>query len=573
MIQTVEVTGEIKPAARIDLAFQNSGTVNAINTKVGDVVKKGDVLATLKNDDVQFAVKNAAAALAAVQANLSLKLAGATNEDIRISQAQVASAQANVDKAQLDLDTTRLTVVDDARVADLALQNAASALQNSGASADQSVASAYASLRSSLQGALGPLRSGLIDGDAIIGIDNTSANDLYEGVLGIYARGSLDHARQTYPVAKAAVAAADQALLTLSSSTDLPTMLADGDLILDAQRKTQSYLDDVQKVLAGTITNSNLSDAQLEAKKGSISGDFSSISSNLTSVTASVETARSSGFTQKTTRDSLQNAYDTAKANYDIAQRNLTTKVKSAETALAIQQAALAQAKAQLASKVAAPRNVDVAGLRASVDQANVVYQKALNDLKNVQIVAPSDGIISEILPSIGEQISLNAPAIRMVGTESYEIEAEVPEADITKIAVNQTATTTLDAYGDDVKFSSTVIDKDPAETLVQDAVYYKIHMLIDPAGREVKPGMTANVTVNTGLRQGAIVIPLRSVRTNADTGVKSVRVLVNNQPQERVVEIGLKGDDGLVEIIKGLNDGEIVVVSEKNPSPTTTSQ
>jgi len=43
------------------------------------------------------------------------------------------------------------------------------------------------------------------------------------------------------------------------------------------------------------------------------------------------------------------------------------------------------------------------------------------------------------------------------------------------------------------------------------------------------------------------------------------VEILVNGQPQERDVEIGLRGDNGLVEIISGLNEGEQVVTYKKD--------
>jgi HlyD family secretion protein len=138
-----------------------------------------------------------------------------------------------------------------------------------------------------------------------------------------------------------------------------------------------------------------------------------------------------------------------------------------------------------------------------------------------------------------------------------------VPEADVAKVKVGQSATITLDAYGDDVKFTGTVSAKDPAETKIQDAVYYKIRVQIEPAGKEVKPGMTANVTIKTGESKNTLVIPLRAVRTKAESGQKTVRTLENNQPVEKNIDLGLRGDEGRVEVIKGLQEKEQVIVGE----------
>ncbi|MFA6503346.1 MAG: biotin/lipoyl-binding protein [Patescibacteria group bacterium] len=76
LLQTVEVTGDIKPAARIDLSFKSSGTLSRVNVKIGDQVKQGDVLAELEIQDLDFAYKRASAAVSIAQANLNARLAG-----------------------------------------------------------------------------------------------------------------------------------------------------------------------------------------------------------------------------------------------------------------------------------------------------------------------------------------------------------------------------------------------------------------------------------------------------------------------------------------------------------------
>jgi HlyD family secretion protein len=171
--------------------------------------------------------------------------------------------------------------------------------------------------------------------------------------------------------------------------------------------------------------------------------------------------------------------------------------------------------------------------------------------------------VISEVLPDVGEQIAMNAVAIKMVGTELYDIEAKVPESDIVKIAVGQNASITLDAYGDDVRFLGTVTAKDPAETKVQDAVYYKIRVQIEPNGREVKPGMTSNVTITTAEAKDVLWAPSRSIKTS-NGSTRQVRILVEGKPQDRIVETGLRGDEGRIEVKAGLKEGEMVILAEK---------
>ena len=56
--------------------------------------------------------------------------------------------------------------------------------------------------------------------------------------------------------------------------------------------------------------------------------------------------------------------------------------------------------------------------------------------------------------------------------------------------------------------------------------------------------------------------IPQRAVRTN-DEGKRYVRVLENAAEKEVNIVLGLRGDDGLVEVVSGVEEGWEVIVKE----------
>lgn len=563
--QTVEVTGEIKPASRIDLSFKATGALGEVKVKTGEEVKRGQLLASLASDDARYAERNAAAALAQAQANLNARLAGETSQSIQVAKAAVEQAQAAYDKAVADLDSTMRTTADAVSTARINLQTAKNNLDNQDAIVTQNLRNAYDSAVTTLKSTLGPLETGLTDGDTISGVDNTAANQSYKNVLGFLDSGSMGRAQTSYQTAKAAKVKAESAVDSLSSASAPEQIVAAATLDQTAITAVQTYLKDVQKILSASLTNAYFTTADLAAKTTTINADLASVSTQSSSVLAAQQAITNAGLAKTKTISELQDAYQTAQTALATAETNAIVNVRTAETNVAIQKAALDSASASLDLKKSPPRAVDVAALRAAVDQARSAYDKAKNDLQNVEIAAPVDGIISDIGPSAGEQIPINATVVRMVGVQSYEIEAEVPEADITKISVGQSASTTLDAYGDEVSFSGTVTAKDPAETRIQDAIYYKIHFMIDPAGHEVKPGMTANVTIITDHAENALVIPLRAVRTDSKTGEKTVRVLVGSATETKTVELGLRGDDGFVQVTSGLTAGESVIVGESN--------
>lgn len=561
LFQTVEVTGEIKPDARIGLSFKAGGTIESIGVKIGQTVKRGDVLAQVGDVDTRLSISRAAASLAIAQANLNARLAGETKESIQISQASVDQAQASYDKAVSDLAITKQQVENEYQVSVINLNSAEKALANTGATADQSVIATFQNFRSALQGSLGSMRTALVDGDNIIGIDDTAANDSYEGVLSLQDSGAKEGARSQYLISKPLVADAETAVRALKDTSSYSDIRAAGVKVRTALDAVQTYLDYVKRALAASITNAYLTDSVLASKKATIDGDRATVSTQLSTIVSNLESTKTSELSQQSSKDQAQSSYDTAKANLAVADSNRTLKVKAAETSVAVQLAALNSAKASLAQRKAPPRDVDVAGLRAQVQEASVALQQAQTKLGDLQITAPTDGIVTDILPAAGEQIAPNVIAINMIGTEQYTIESLVPEADITKVSVGQDATITLDAFGDNVKFKGKVIAENPDQTKVQDAIYYKVYVTVEAENRDIKPGMTANLIIHTDERKNVLIIPSRAIRQTGEE--RSVRILEGNEPKEMKITTGLRGDEGLVEVTSGLQAGQDVITGE----------
>lgn len=561
LVRTVEVTGEVKPDLRLSLGFKSSGTLNRVAVKVGQKVKRGDLLAELESRDLRFSAERARAALAIAEANLNARLAGETKESIAIAQASVDQAKASYDKSIVDLNLTKQSVEDEFRLAQISYDKASSDITSGGATADQSVISARVALVSAMKASLGTMRSGLSAGDEIIGVDNAAANDNYENVLGISDTLSKETAKYQYEAAKIAFKSAESAIASLND-TDAPSVFeATGDKTQDAIEKTQEYLDSVQRVLNASITNAYLTEASLAAKRSSIDGQRTAVSAQLGSVAGAVEGYRSATYSITTSKAQLEAAFKQAEANLSIADRNRINKVKTAETNVMIQQAALNSAQANLDARIAGPRAVDVAGLRAAVLDAQTAYAQASERLSDAQIIAPADGVITDVVPTTGELVNQSAAVIRMVSTEGYGIEALVPESDVTIVDVNQEVEITLDAYGDSVKFKGKIVGENADQTKVQDAIYYKVYATIDIGDKDVKPGMTANLIITTASRTDALFVPSRSLRDANNK--KTARVIDGSSINEKEVVTGLRADEGKSEVLSGLNAGDRILLRE----------
>ncbi len=104
---TVNATGNVQPNDEVKLGFASTGMIAVVNVKVGDAVKKGDVLASLDVSETEIAlakaklsIKNAETALVIASTNVSKTLEGPRAPDIAAAQASIGAAQAAYDKAK-----------------------------------------------------------------------------------------------------------------------------------------------------------------------------------------------------------------------------------------------------------------------------------------------------------------------------------------------------------------------------------------------------------------------------------------------------------------------------------------
>jgi RND family efflux transporter MFP subunit len=96
-VNQVSVSGKVVPAENVELGFKASGAVAKVYFSVGDIVKKGQVIAKLELADTLGALKTA-------EANYEKVLNGATGSDIDVAKAAVQTAQVALDQAKAQQD-------------------------------------------------------------------------------------------------------------------------------------------------------------------------------------------------------------------------------------------------------------------------------------------------------------------------------------------------------------------------------------------------------------------------------------------------------------------------------------
>lgn len=194
-----------------------------------------------------------------------------------------------------------------------------------------------------------------------------------------------------------------------------------------------------------------------------------------------------------------------------------------------------------------------------------ILAQKSLVDgyryeLEKNTLVTPISGIVTKVEPDIGEYVTPGNLAFGVISDGEYKIEAYIPEADIAKINISNLASTTLDAYGQTVDFPSVVVDIDPAETVLEGVPTYRIVLQFVYKDQRIKSGMTANLDIKTNQRQNVLIVPTRAIQTEENQKFLRVVDQTGKAYSQVPVQIGLKGSDGMTEIISGINVGDKVV-------------
>jgi HlyD family secretion protein len=243
------------------------------------------------------------------------------------------------------------------------------------------------------------------------------------------------------------------------------------------------------------------------------------------------------------------------KSAYEAALQTQQSAINTAQSAVNSAQAGYDSAVAQLSLKKAEARPADVAAVRAQILSAQGQVQAAQAGFENTVIRAPAAGTITRIDVKPGELASALKEAIVL-----QDVEANISEANIANIKLGQNSDMTFDALGPDRHFKGSVQTVDPASTVVSGVVNYKVTASLEKLP-EIKPGMTANMTILTAEVPGVLSVPARAIISHDNK--KFVRVIKDPKKktyEEKEVTIGAEADGGLVEVKSGLNEGQEIV-------------
>ncbi len=213
-------------------------------------------------------------------------------------------------------------------------------------------------------------------------------------------------------------------------------------------------------------------------------------------------------------------------------QNDLRTRGYAAEAAVDTaratrdaQDAALASARAQVNSAKAAITGLaadlqvaqaNLAAVGAQIQQREAAVRQIEVDLSNTDIKSPVSGVVVQRNVELGQTVaaSLQAPELFRIADDlsKMEIAANIDETDIGRIRAGQRVTFTVNAFPGRT-FEGVVKQVRLGSQNVQNVVIYTTIVSIENPRRELLPGMTANLRVETERRNDVVRIPNAALR------------------------------------------------------------
>ncbi len=205
-------------------------------------------------------------------------------------------------------------------------------------------------------------------------------------------------------------------------------------------------------------------------------------------------------------RDAAQTAYDSAVAQLEAAQAQEKASQAQLESALAKSEAA-----------------------RAQIKQAEAELEQAQVNLDHTRITAPVTGIVISRNVDVGQTVaaSLQAPTLFTIAQDLTEMQVDtnVSEADIGRVAAGQEATFTVDAFPNNT-FRGKVNEIRNAPLTVQNVVTYDVVILVKNPELKLRPGMTANASILVAHKENVLKIPSAALRFRPDFAKKEAAPL-----------------------------------------------
>ncbi len=583
--KTITTSATAASQSTANLSFGQSGLVTAVNVKVGQAVKQGDILAQMESQSLQDAVTKAQVSLTEAQTKLNTMLQGSTADELASADQAVTQAQSNLDKANTALNDLYNPTSDSISSAQQAVLSAQSALTKA-QQARSALDTNYSDSKDAAQTAVDNAKNDLATAEAKLQGAELACPDVSLSVpLTSSDRSTLNGIVASTPAASSATPDATPGVCTVSAAS---AILTANSAYVTADSAYQTAKDNLDKLGDGPDAN-----------------DVSVADANVQSAQLALQSAN-----DKLAALSNPSADDVSQAQQ---------AVQSAQDALTA-----AQTKRDTTYQGSTPADIQSQQDQITLDQ--IAVNEAKKNLENAEIIAPFDGTVAALNVNVGDTVgggssssasSSSSSAIVLNTPNALVLNVSIGETDMPNVKVGQMGTATFDAITGTV-FPITIDSIGTNATTTQGVVTYQAKAHIVSGGQGARlgtarqsgssaasptpgasqpnaqatpgaqpeaqatpgasptasaqpvAGMNASVTIIVDQAQDVLMVPSSAIQRDGQNEVVNVQN-DDGSTGRQTVTTGLTNGTS-TEISDGLTEGQTVIIPGATASTTTTT-
>ena len=194
--------------------------------------------------------------------------------------------------------------------------------------------------------------------------------------------------------------------------------------------------------------------------------------------------------------------------------------------------------------------------LEYELDSQQAAFELAKLNYSYTDIRAPISGVVSARDIKLGQHIDVNTSAFRIVDNAHLVAYLKIPQNELGKFAVGHNVDLRVDAVADET-FTATIVRISPTVDTVNGT--FRATAYVNNDDGSLAPGMFGRFDIAYEKHSAALTIP--SSALVREDNLSAVYVVENGAAAQRRVVTGIE-NNGLVEIISGLEEGEQIVVT-----------
>jgi multidrug efflux pump subunit AcrA (membrane-fusion protein) len=178
--------------------------------------------------------------------------------------------------------------------------------------------------------------------------------------------------------------------------------------------------------------------------------------------------------------------------------------------------------------------------------QARLVAAQA--SVNSLSLIAPFNGQLTSVNYLPGDAVDNSTPAVTVVDRSQLYIDLSIDESSVVKLNFGDSATIIVESLPT-LPITGSVSYINPVGVSNQGVVYYQVRVVLDQSDPQIMLGATADVTIQAGLPQNVLAVPVSAVQNDAQG--------------EFVYRIASDGSSQLVTVVSGqILANDLVIVT-----------